>query len=995
MKKGFLLLFFLAITLCVNAQKVTLNFKNASLERVFAEITEQTELTLAYSSNDVNINKNVSVNVRKQELAEVLKTVLNGTNIDFEIANGKIYLTKKSTQPVQSKSVKVVGTVVSLNGKPIVGATVAVQGSNVGSVTNLEGKYELTAMSNQKLVVSYIGYDTKSLNVTSQETKRIVLTEDVTSIEDVVIVGYRKSLSKAIDIKQQSVNITDAIVADDIAKFPQSNVAEALQRVSGIQIVRDDAGGVGNQVSVRGMSAEYTQVTINGDAAANSDASESFNFNTMPSEIFSKVEVAKSPTAKMSEGGIGGTVDLTIRKPFELDDEVFIITAEGQTNTQTQTGMEVTPKVSLTYGNNWKNKKFGIIAGASYNKFSNTSESYDVVRYEQKSFDLDNDGTFEHQNVRIALPRLLSQGQVNERVSLNLSAQYRINNDMHIVWSGMWVYNKNVATRYTPIWFTNDATPTAIESDGTFVKSISFDSVEVMFEDQIHTNTSNNYQSGLTYKWNMRNNWSLGAKASYSLNTTDQDRYRYYASANSSMTYSVQDNYKFFDIETPTNFSDVNQFTMTEARHYIWDDNDEIITGKFDVVKKFNNKLKLEFGGSSQSRTKDRTYWYKKDEGIMDSFAPVAGLLTGFMDNVSEATLMNQFLVHDWDKSYELYGSKIDMSDAIQMDAYYDINQFVNSGYAMADYRINKLKANAGVRYAHTQITAKGYDIDSNTGEYGIITKKSSYDDFLPSLSVSYEPLHKLFVKGSFARVLTRPRIQDLSSYQDVDDINMTISAKNPDLDPYRANQYDLSVEWYPTKEVMLSAGIFRKDIESFITTQTSTVMYDGDPYQLTQPVNGDNAVVQGVEVNYQQPFTFLPSPFDGFGISANYTLSLSEYYEEVDGVGDVYDMPGNSKHSYNIIGYYEKYGFGFRVAYNYRSSYLREAPDAEDGLKYRAGYGQTDISASYEFGRYSITANVLNAFNAQRYEYIWEEKYMDNVAYSGTTFQIGLRIKL
>lgn len=187
---------------------------------------------------------------------------------------------------------------------------------------------------------------------------------------------------------------------------------------------------------------------------------------------------------------------------------------------------------------------------------------------------------------------------------------------------------------------------------------------------------------------------------------------------------------------------------------------------------------------------------------------------------------------------------------------------------------------------------------------------------------------------------------------------------------------------------------LFVKDIESFITTKIGPVQFNGQTYTSKKPVNGNNASIVGVELNYQQPFTFLPSPLDGLGIVVNYTLSDSNFEETIDlGKTEKYGLPNNSKHSFNLIGYYEKYDFSIRVAHNYRSNFLRSKPVPEDGLKYRDGYGQTDISAGYDFSdKIGITLNVLNAFNSQRFEYIFDKRFQDNISVFGTTWQFGAR---
>ena len=515
-------------------------------------------------------------------------------------------------------------------------------------------------------------------------------------------------------------------------------------------------------------------------------------------------------------------------------------------------------------------------------------------------------------------------------------------------------------------------------------------------ENQRQQNVTKNYRWSIKGKYNLHNGWKAGAKYIHAFNKRDAERFRYYADNVNTATYNIENDIEFFDLQTPTNFSNSDEFVMSQARRYLWDYSDEIFTSKLDLSKKFSDSFNIKFGVSYRDRTKTQQYFFRRDNISNEPFRPVASLLTGFLDNVDRAKGFNEFLVHDWDKAYEIYGSKLDLEGFEVINAAYDINEGITAGYIQGDYSSEKIEANAGLRVVRTGITSKGYQLDETTQIFQVREVKSDYIDYLPSINLKWKLSRGLIVRGGVARVITRPSLQRLSPFRLVDEVNERISAENPDLDPFRANQYDFSIEWYPVPETLISGGVFLKDIESFISRQTTLIPFNGSLYELRQPVNGNNAVIKGFEVNYQQPFTFLPGFLSGFGIVTNYTFAESDFEEELeDGSSTTYALPNNSKNSLNITPYYEKYGFSLRVATNYRSEFLREIPNIEDGLKYRDKVTITDISSSYDLNdNFGITLNVLNAFNAKRYEYIMEERFMDNVSFFGTTFQFGARLK-
>lgn len=976
--------------------KISYSDEKATLLKVLKPFEKQSSFRFLYDSDLSRMKTTFSYDTVEILRWDVLRILSKDVRLKFNQINRSISINavpKKEKKIMEARPIlkEITGKVTDLNGEPLPGANIAVKGSNVGTTTNFEGKFILEIPDDAKiLVVSYIGFKTQEIPIHGKTDFTIVMRENPQALDEVIVRGYRKSLNKAVEIKRQTINTVDAIVAEDIAKFPQSNLSEAIQRISGIQIRRDNAGGVGNEVSVRGLPPEYTQVTLNGQAAPNSsEATRTYNFNTLPAELFGTVEVFKSPTAKLDEGGIGGIVNLKTRKALDITDRILVASVEGLYNTQ---GAKTTPKLSLVYGKKW-NDKFGIITGITFNRYLNASQGYDVVRYKDQSFDTDGDGTDDIVDVRIPLPRYVHQGQDVGRFAFNFGTQYRPSKNFTLTFDTLYSKNKQTETRYAPIFFIQGTDAIDVENDGPLLLSATFQDVRIVLENQQQLNDTDVFQSNLAAKWCLDNDWQIESTLSYGTNKRFIDRPRYYAQNINSVSYSIKDDERWFDLQTPTDLTDPSQFTVTEVRARNLNLSDKIFSGQFDITKKMNI-LQLDFGAKFRSRNKERTFFDNRIRGLSDPFAPISTLFTGFLNNVDKATGPKEFLVPDWDKAKALYASKIDLTNAERKDAFFDITENIAASYVMGTFKWDKFKLNAGVRLVNTSLTAKGLELDKTTGNYTDREVKSSYTDFLPSINLNYEISKGLFARGAFARVMTRPNLSDLTSYRQIDDVNLTISEKNPDLKPFRANQYEVALEWYPTRETLISGAFFVKDIESFITTKIGPVQFNGQTYTSKKPVNGNNASIVGVELNYQQPFTFLPSPLDGLGIVVNYTLSDSNFEETIDlGKTEKYGLPNNSKHSFNLIGYFEKYDFSIRVAHNYRSNFLRNKPVPEDGLKYRDGYGQTDISAGYDFSdKIGITLNVLNAFNSQRFEYIFDKRFQDNISVFGTTWQFGAR---
>ncbi len=277
-------------------------------------------------------------------------------------------------------------------------------------------------------------------------------------------------------------------------------------------------------------------------------------------------------------------------------------------------------------------------------------------------------------------------------------------------------------------------------------------------------------------------------------------------------------------------------------------------------------------------------------------------MLTGFLENVDRAKGHTEFLVHDFDAAHDLYGSTLDLEDFEVINRAYDINEKISAGYIQGNLRKNKFSANAGVRVVKTKILSRGYELDDATQIFQVREIPTDYIDFLPSVNLKWEFSRGLFACAGAARVITRPSLQRLSAYRIVNDVTNVINSETPELDPFRANQYDISLEWYPKPETLISLAGFYKDIESFISNQTRNIIFNGEEYELRQPVNGNNAKIRGIEIGFQQPFTFLPGILDGLGIVANFTFAESDFRDVLeDGSLETYPLPNNSERTYNI----------------------------------------------------------------------------------------------
>ena len=201
----------------------------------------------------------------------------------------------------------------------------------------------------------------------AQQASPATGTPDATTLDSVTVTGYRYAIEKSLQQKRDANAVVEVITAEDVGKFPDKNVADALQRVPGVVITR--SGGEGKSVSVRGLAPDLTLTQLNGNYVAtsetNNEASRSFNYTLLPSNMLSSAELFKSPEARIDEGGIGGTVILHTRRPLDMEANSGYVNLEG---TSSDTSHDIDPQASALYSWHSKDERFGVLVGVTQQK---------------------------------------------------------------------------------------------------------------------------------------------------------------------------------------------------------------------------------------------------------------------------------------------------------------------------------------------------------------------------------------------------------------------------------------------------------------------------------------------------------------------------------------------------------------------------------------------------------------------------------------------------
>ena len=795
------------------------------------------------------------------------------------------------------------------------------------------------------------------------------------SIEEVeVTASYRDSLAKALDQKRNSVGSRDAILAEDIADFPDLNLAESLQRIPGVAITRD--AGEGRNISVRGLGPQFTRVRINGleaisttggtDSSGGANRSRAFDFNTFASELFSNLTVHKTSSADLDEGSLGATVDLNTGKPLNYA-ENFTFAANGQMGYNDQSE-EIDPRTSFLIAGKNEAETFGWLATYSYSKRNILEQGFSAVRWTNAEGNggkaLQNCSACADDAELAALndgfyPRIPRYGKLTheqERQGFTGTLQFNPNEDTEILVD--YLTSTFDATRQEEFaevslkengnWDEIDVTDYSLNGNGT-ITSMTVDNFDVRIENRFDELETKFDQFSIRGSHNisdrLRVDGLFGASESNFSNPMQTTAIFDAYDVAGAFTYTDAGTINFgsFDTSNPDNFR------FVELRHRPNRVDNTFETIAFNVEYDLSDTFSLK-GGVSQ---KNFEFEVEENRAGPKFDLPTAGLVGGNA-SVNGVTWVSPNVNAAFDSvAAEVAASMAPRAQDIRSVAEEDTGFYAQLGWDTLVGAL-PLRGNFGVRQVTTNVKSTGFQ---DNGELVQVTVENEYDDVLPSLNLALDLNDSMVLRFSASEVMARPALGDLTPGGKIDQFNGKVSYGNPFLEPFRAQAYDLSYEWYFADDAVFAAAYFRKDIESFIVSSSfenqpwsatglpESVLVDegtfgaGDQWEIAAKDNGEGGELNGFELQYQQPI------MDNFGVLLNYTYVDSEVQY---GTGDdavIDQLTGLSKNTYNATGYYEDEKFSARISYSMRDDYMTQAPTStRNGNDYEGTLGTTNI---------------------------------------------------
>ncbi|WP_115553592.1 TonB-dependent receptor [Xanthomonas arboricola] len=848
-------------------------------------------------------------------------------------------------------------------------------------------------------------------------------------LDTVQVTGTRSSVTKAQLVKQNAEQIVDSIVAEDIGKLPDNNVAEALQRISGIQISRNY--GEGSSIAIRGLTQVRTE--LNGRDIFTANDGRGLSFEDVSAELLGGVNVYKNPSADMIEGGLGGTVDLRTRLPFDYDGRKIAGSVQYNHYDLADDGK---PAFSGLFSDRWQTGigEIGILVNYSQQK---SPFRQDTISIEPWYTQTDLPG---YEGQQISVPHgagINTTVGERERKTGAFAMQWRPNDAVE-------VYTQVLRSEYDFSWhdYSFFALTGANPMQGTPGIQIN-DRNE--FVNGTFQNVPADSNTSLTERHSVTTDYSLGAKWTVNEKLTLSTDFQYVDATTTGTRYIVAtglNNTPFFNIDfrgdlpklSVTDASGAEGFLANQDNYNGWrwhldnkDDNkgtefawrsDMDLAFDSDFVRSFKAGVRYT---DRDAETKGNVFRFMCINGCAGtpfSQFPTVGVVTnpitdffrGKSSTFGPTLTASDVAVGNYEQTLATFGGTPLVFAPNNINTQ---NEKTYAAYGVLRFGVDgdiPFDGNIGVRVVRTEVGSQGVRTGTDAEGGGLIPvdAQQTYTDVLPSLNLRWMLSDQLQWRFAASRGISRPTFDrlnpnlSLSTGTSNGASTFTGAAGNPSLEAVKADQFDTALEWYFGQGSMMYGTLFYKKVEGFIANAVFNEVYDGQVWQITRPVNGDSGKIRGAELGYTQFFDFLPGWLSGFGVQTNYTYVDSEAPSptatDTNGQSLTVPLEGLSKNSYNAILSYETSRFQGRVAYNWRSDWLgTTAGNGTGNLPvYNKGFGQLDASLRFNINAvWSISLDGVNLLDTRRESYLGNESRYRDFVINDRRYGLTLRASL
>lgn len=835
---------------------------------------------------------------------------------------------------------------------------------------------------------------------------------------EILVSGQRGAINEAIRAERNAETLVNVVTADDVGQFGDQNSAEALQRLPGITIERDE--GEGRFVSIRGLPSSFTQVTVNGARVGTSDAgSSTVALDVIPSDLLGSIVVTKTYTADMDGDTIGGAVELKSLSAFDSGNDLTAVRIEGSMGEYANT---VGPKASFSLARKFFDETLGVALTGSYFK-----------RFIEGD-DLRNEDGF--QSVTRNGEDFLYPREVNQRFEVGnrerfggtLNIEYRPNDNHEFYVRTQLTRLEDEDIRIQSQWQTERATGSEIqeitEGSGRFIdvrqRNQTFFQPTTDRQFVIsggHRNTFGNitWSSQVDFsrsRWTQRD----GVRGRFQIDdigtiaTYDRD---------SAFIEAFRDRTRP-DPASLAAYRFQNLLFIEEVRL------DEIFTMRTDLRWDVSKDISFQTGVKLRQRDKSAD----KEEYNAD---PAIGGINVTLDQVDPLIQQPRFQTFgpfpSLSAARELYLNSRDQllsnprffraDNSAASD--FSLGEDVLAGYLMGRFQLApSFQVIAGVRVENTKFESTGFfleaDGEGNADGGPVIpiflgTAEREYTDVLPSLVLRWDVSPTLLVRASYGKGIARPDFEDATNRQRVGfdttnpDNTRDLVAGNPNLAALSSDNFDVSVAWYPSQTTVVQAAVFHKEIRNFFLDFETNVLANApislpagiDPNfrSIETVINGARAQVTGIELSYSQTFPNAPGILSGLFLTGNLTLADSKAVTSIRQDSEL-PFPDQADITGNLSVGYEDKRFSLRGSVNHRGETLAGLSETISQDRFRAAYTQYDINIRFNVADgvqlYADAINITGEKDIRFYQGA-DFPLFERVQDFGATYQVGARI--
>lgn len=858
------------------------------------------------------------------------------------------------------------------------------------AVTDSEGRYTFTEVpaGTYRVSAEHVGYEAASATVavgaTGVTTADLSFGSSVVTLQAMKVEGYREGRSKAMQLKRGAENVMDIVSADAIGNLPDRNVAEAVARLPGVDLSLEQ--GEGRYVSIRGVEPNLNQVMLDGATMAapgGTRLGRAVPLDSLGAGLISQIQVIKSTTPDMDANALGGTLNIKTASAFDRRGRFVAGSVAGNLN-------ETTDKTDLegkiNYSDTFANQKWGIAAGASFDKRHYSNNWLQV-------------GGWNLRNIAgsdVWLPSSLEikpeSGQ-QERWGGNLALEFRPDAETQFYLRPTFSRSSRKEHTIEVVHSVDNSvarTTLTSPTSGTFAGAGT--RTERRDFDTLRTQKLFSASGGMK---KVIGPFTIEPMATVSSAREETPYNRVLAFRNNSggtgpIVFDMGAfDFRRWDVDPLIDLP--NKYTLRRTRDDSGVVDEDTTTAKIDVRYDSTQILgrpgyfKTGFKYLQRDRVTDLESvrlvpvgnWNLSAIGVLPE-VPVYG------GKYRSGLLLDPSATWNFIKANPAL-TTLDLVDstANSVEDDYRIKEYIYAGYGMGSLRFGALTLLAGARWEKTDATIRAVEVRSaGTTLLGRFPTSGSvnYDKFFPNVQGVYRFTDRLQLRAAITETIGRPAYEDarpLATFR-YDPLGAaalsaaypysgTLNIGNPQLGPYQARNYDLSLEWYLGNSGVISLAAFRKEIDDPIYTYSETqrnVTHSGvalESLSLTGKRNADSGRISGLELSVYQPFKFLPSPFDGFGVDANVTRIASD--EKIPTrPGEDIPFFRQPERIANATLFYEKFGFMARVAWTYSGRQIYTLGSNLLADIYRKPREQVDVQLRYRFSpRYAVTAAVRN----------------------------------